>query len=72
MTTCKLLLLSLCALPVACGFVGLFAFLQLDGFARSHASIDDAHGFDEFKRLVKMDMYFALLIMAVGLTLGSL
>ena len=72
MSACTLLLLTLCALPVVCGIVGLFAFLQLDGFARSHASIDDVHGLDEFKRLVKMDMYFALLLMAVGLTLGVL
>lgn len=46
--------------------IALWGWLQVRSFLASYPSIDSQRDFDEFKRIVKTNMYLALAIMAMS------
>ena len=55
------------ALQVVLFFLSLFGFFQVKNFLARHNSISQGRDLDSFKSLVRVNMYVALVYMALGI-----
>lgn len=66
---CALILIGIACLPLIGAALSLVAWIQLSTFTRSVPEIAAPQDLDALKRLVKLDMYLALVM--VALVLGT-
>ncbi len=60
-----LILYAIYLLPLVGGGVPLWGWLQLRAFVRSHASISSRLELDDLKRVVKTDMFLAIVVVLI-------
>jgi hypothetical protein len=72
MMSCALILIGIASLPLVGALLSLVAWIRLNTFTQSVPAIAAPRDLDELKRVVKLDMYLALVMIALVLGTAGL